>query len=202
MRALVLAVPLCASLAACGPRSSFQDTDAGGVVRADGGAMGHRDAGSQPTGTILVGTVLDGDTVVLSAGSSVLTVDGRPMGGERVRLIGVDAPEIAKEGMPAQCWADEAKAVAEERLRGRAVTVEYDPLHCKPPNDVAGCRDTYGRLLAYVRIEGEVFNELLLVGGHARVFSASWARHRDSDRYATLESQARRNRVGLWRSCQ
>ncbi len=150
-----------------------------------------RDAGRLPTGQALVGRVIDGDTIVLSAGSGARAPDGRPLDGERVRLIGVDTPELATESRPAECFALEAKAFAEEQVGGRVVELEYD--------FGTGLRDPFGRLLAYVATSESVLNERLVVDGYAEVFRRFEFRERS--RYLELEAEARRQRVGRWGAC-
>lgn len=85
----------------------------------------------QPTDQGIVAAHVDGDTIDVAVGRSV----------ERVRLIGIDAPEVAHGDRPAECFALEA----DDRLAalapvGAAVRLERDVVP----------RDDYGRLLAYV----------------------------------------------------
>lgn len=75
-------------------------------------------------GPLFVERIIDGDTFVLE-------------GGDRVRIIGVDAPEV---GEPA---ADRATAFLAGLIAARPIYLEFD----------AGERDRYGRLLAYVYVE-------------------------------------------------
>jgi len=75
-------------------------------------------------GPTIVERIIDGDTLVL-------------VGGERVRLIGVDAPEV---GEP---FADAATAFLAALVHAQPVFLELD----------VGERDVYGRLLAYVYVE-------------------------------------------------
>src|SRR5215216_3683085 len=82
-------------------------------------------------GTVI--NVVDGDTV------DVQFADG---GTERIRLIGIDTPEVVDPHEPVQCFGREASARAHDLLDGRAVLVELDPTQ--------GERDRYGRLLAYL----------------------------------------------------
>ena len=99
---------------------------------------GSRIASTTPTTTApgrvaanaTVDRVIDGDTIDV-------IVDGA---GERVRLTGIDTPEMARRdtGAPAECFGDEATAFTESLLpAGTAVRLE---------RDVVG-RDDYGRLL-------------------------------------------------------
>jgi endonuclease YncB( thermonuclease family) len=76
--------------------------------------------------TYTVTNVVDGDTVDLSTG-------------ERVRIIGIDAPEAGR------CGADEATAHLSALVTGQAVTV------------TPGARDDvdrYGRILRYIAVNG------------------------------------------------
>lgn len=155
-----------------------------------------------PSKNVLVRFALDGDTILVTANASVLGPDGIPMDGRRVRLLGVDAPEIEHDGTPADCFGDEAMAFTAGKVEGRIVTLSYDPTKCQPPNSTAGCRDDFDRLLAYVSIGDEVLNESLLSTGHARAFGGGRFRHRDSDRYDDLERQARSSGAGLWTTCR
>jgi endonuclease YncB( thermonuclease family) len=75
-------------------------------------------------GPLFVERIIDGDTFVLE-------------GGDRVRIIGVDAPEV---GEPA---ADRATAFLAGLIAARPIYLEFD----------AGERDRYGRWLAYVYVE-------------------------------------------------
>ena len=87
--------------------------------------------------------VVDGDTLDL--------------GRERVRVLGIDAPERDECGYAAASRA--ASALALER----AVRLEPDPTQAS--------RDRFGRTLAYVRLpDGRDLGEVLLRRGLARTF--------------------------------
>src|SRR3990172_5325406 len=86
--------------------------------------------GAKPQGPppeALVVQVGDGDTVTIA-------------GGQKVRLLGIDAPELEREGRPADFLAHKAKAELARLVQGRQVRLEYDQLRY----------DQYGRLLAYL----------------------------------------------------
>src|SRR5262245_55795053 len=71
-------------------------TDGGrGVPRRTGAPQDSREADALPAGTYQVARVIDGDTL-------------RLVGHARVRLQGIDSPEIAGERGPAQSWSAEA----------------------------------------------------------------------------------------------
>jgi micrococcal nuclease len=129
-------------------------------------------------GTVTV--VYDGDTVrVRLAGQK----------DERVRLIGVDTPELDDAREQVRLMAFLAKRYTFSRLYQS--TVELLP---GPEN-----RDVYGRLLAYIRMaDGEMFNETLVREGYAHVylkfpFDEAWR-----TRLKEAESAARQAGRGLW----
>jgi endonuclease YncB( thermonuclease family) len=124
---------------------------------------------------------VDGDTVLARL------LDGRV---EKVRLLGVDTPEVVDPRKPVQCFGHEASAYTASRLVGRAVTLELD----------AEPRDKYGRLLAYVLVDGHRFDDELLARGYARllVIPPNGAHARAMLR---AELDARAARRGLWGAC-
>jgi micrococcal nuclease len=167
-------------LAGCYPRSELDDgnpDDAGPGV----------DIGFIPD-MVLVSLVLDGDTIIVSAGSHLKTPDGAPLDGEKIRLIGVDTPEIEHPPEPAECWGPEAMTFTETEIGGRTVELTYDTAN--------GTRDEFGRLLAYVARDGTVHNERLISTGNGRAFRQF--PHRDRSKYIDLEEQARDQNLGLW----
>ncbi|MCO6438979.1 MAG: thermonuclease family protein [Phycisphaerae bacterium] len=126
--------------------------------------------------------VVDGDTFDIDA----------PDGDHdrtRIRLWGVDTPEVAHGGRPAMFHGDEASRFAKESLGGRNVVVALAPNRT---------RDRYGRLLAFVYLEpgGTMFNELLIEEGHA--YADLRFRHPYDDRFEVLEKRARAAKRGLW----
>ncbi|MBM4284218.1 MAG: nuclease [Deltaproteobacteria bacterium] len=106
---------------------------------------------AQPAGApaeAVVAKVSDGDTVVLE-------------GGQKVRLLGIDAPELEKEGKPAEFLAHKARAELAGLVQGKKVRLEYDKLR----------HDHYGRVLAYLFLPDGVFvNAELVRQGWVRVY--------------------------------
>lgn len=104
--------------------------------------------GSDPLLEVRVAQVLDGDTVVLE--------DGR-----KVRLLGIDAPELEKEGQPAEFLGYKAKKVLADLALGQKVRLEFDELKY----------DRYGRTLAHLFLpDGTHLNRELVRQGLARVY--------------------------------
>jgi micrococcal nuclease len=92
--------------------------------------------------------VWDGDTVTLA-------------GGQRVRLLGIDAPELEREGWPAEFLAHKSTAVLAQIILDKRVRLEYDQLRY----------DQYGRLLAYLFLQdGVMVNAELVRQGLAHVY--------------------------------
>jgi micrococcal nuclease len=144
----------------------------GGLLLA--GACGGEPAGVPWQARVV--RVVDGDTVTLA-------------GGRKVRLMSIDAPEMERDGRPAQFLAHKAKAVLTELTLNRTVTLEYDRLHY----------DHYGRLLAYLFLPDHTMVDAELVRrGLARVyFHPPNLRYREE--LLAAQRQAIEARRGIWR---
>jgi micrococcal nuclease len=128
-------------------------------------------------GQVKVVAVLDGDTIVIS-------------GGEKVRYAGLDTPESRHpDKLPEYCG--HAAFEANRRLVvGKTVRLEFDERR----------RDKYGRLLAYVYVDGLFVNAELIRQGYARVSTyKDNQRHREA--FESLQQSAIGMRRGLWGGC-
>ena len=126
-------------------------------------------------GRAQVEQVVDGDTLVL--------VDGR-----HVRLIGINAPEIGRDGAADEPLAQAARKELERLVRGRDIVL------------VTGreSRDHYGRLLAHVQLlDGRNVQELLLAAGLGAAIAIPPNLSRQAE-YQLAETQARRAGLGIW----
>lgn len=134
-----------------------------------------------PTQRARVLRIVDGDTIVVSVG-------GRE---DRVRYIGIDAPESVRPNTPVEHFGAEAAAANAALVGGRFVLLERD----------VSDRDQFGRLLRYVWLEtadGPLFVNLELI---ARGFATAVTfppdvRHVDLLRAAEREARSRAR--GLW----
>jgi micrococcal nuclease len=87
------------------------------------------------------------------AGTVVAVVDGDTIdvamncGGFRVRLIGIDSPEIGRKGQPSDCYAEEARDYLDRLLYSRSGQLITDASQ--------GDTDRYGRLLRHVLVDGD-----------------------------------------------
>lgn len=126
--------------------------------------------------TATVTRVVDGDTIEISP-----SVEGR----SRVRLIGMDTPEVHFGTQP---YGPEASDFAKQELEGEEVGLELDVQKIDP----------YGRLLAYVYVpDGKMFNETLLEEGYAQVATFP-PNVKYTDRFLEAQRKARTANRGLW----
>jgi micrococcal nuclease len=166
-------LPVLAALAvagaACGPGSGRAPTSAPQPSLPVAGAP-----------LVPVTSVVDGDTIHV-------TFDGRD---ERVRFIGIDTPEVAHGGRPAECFGDRAADETRRRLGGRSVRLDFD----------VDRRDRFGRLLAYVSDAEGLVNLALVRDGYAIVLTVP-PDTRMADEFERAEADARAAGRGLWSAC-
>ena len=128
----------------------------------------------------VVTRAVDGDTFQLE-------------GGERVRLLAVDAPESVHPHEPEEYFGKEAADFAQRSLAGERVRLVFDTntVHRKH-------RDRYGRLLAYVYRERDNldFNAELVKQGYAYAY-LKYPTERGEE-FLGYQREARRAGRGLW----
>lgn len=115
--------------------------------------------------------VIDGDTIVVA--------------GERIRLRGIDAPEMDQECRSHKGIAYKCGVLAAKALAG---IVGSQPVTCKDAT-----RDRSGRLAAVCFIGWANINEQMVADGWAM------ADRNESDAYVRDENAARARNEGLWR---
>jgi micrococcal nuclease len=135
-----------------------------------------------------VSRVVDGDTLKLSDN-------------ERVRLIGVDTPEVhysdkllrdakssGKDAAAIQAMGKKASDFTKSLVSDKKVRLEFD---VKP-------RDRYGRLLAYVYLEDGTFvNARIIEEGYGKIMTIR-PNVKYSDLFLRLQNEARDKHKGLW----
>jgi micrococcal nuclease len=121
--------------------------------------------------TVRVDRVIDGDTVIISTG-------------ERLRYIGINAPEVGDNPAPLALEAMEANR---RLVEGKTVRLERD----------ASNTDRFGRLLRYVWINGQMINREMVRLGLAEAVA-----YPPDTRYQTVldgaEDEARAAGRGMW----
>ena len=137
------------------------------------GACG--DESSQLPQAALVVRIVDGDTLVLA-------------GGAKVRVLGIDAPEMKKDGRPADFLAHKAQATLGELTLNRKIALSYDRLRY----------DHYGRLLAYLWLpDHTLVNTELVRRGLARVYFIAPNLRYQKD-LLTAQQEAIEAQRGVW----
>src|SRR4051794_26375436 len=123
---------------------------------------------------------VDGDTIEV-------LLDGRH---EDVRYIGVDTPETVKPDTPVQCFGPQASDFNHHLVEHRRVRLIFGVER----------RDVYGRLLAYVYLDGRFVNAELIRRGLARTLTIP-PNDRFARRFKRLQTAASRRGRGLWGAC-
>ncbi|HJF50357.1 MAG TPA: thermonuclease family protein [Brachybacterium paraconglomeratum] len=136
-----------------------------------------------------VAYVIDGDTIAANLPGD----SGDP---QRIRLLGINTPEVSRGDSPGECGAEDATAQLEELLpEGAPIRLASDSR--------ADDADRYERLLRYVELEDGTD------AGHALIekgLAVAWAPageptpERLPD-YEDATSTAREAQTGLWATC-
>jgi len=123
--------------------------------------------------------VVDGDTIVVN-------YQGKP---EKVRLLCVNTPESVhpdkKQNIP---MGKIASDYAKERLNGKYVDLELE----------GKLRGKYGRLLAYVFVDGRNFNLELVRQGLSPYYTKYGLSQRYDKKFREVERYARDHRLNIW----
>jgi len=125
--------------------------------------------------------VIDGDTIEVD-------IDGTSY---KVRYIGIDTPELDDKRAEYCALAQEATRLNRQLVEGETVRLEKDVSET----------DKYGRLLRYVYVDDILVNAELVRQGLA------WAKAYEPDtKYQDyleeLETEAKQDKIGIWREIQ
>lgn len=141
--------------------------------------------------------VYDGDTF------EVRTSEGRL---EKVRLLGINTPEVTGPYRKSECYGNEASQFMKQLLpEGSQVTIvaegpsfTYDQYHRMLGYAYQGARDPSKN-----PSKGETvsINEQLLSVGYAREYTYHHQWYRLQSLFQKIEREARRNDQGLWKEC-
>ncbi len=160
--------------------SPFLDQATSALLEQFGGVETPDTVAVSDTAFYPVQKIVDGDTIDV-------TIQGNT---ERVRLIGIDAPESVTPEQPVECYGPEASVRTGILLQGTQVRLEADPSQDN--------KDSYGRLLRYVFLEdGTLINERLIEEGYAREYTFATA-YRYQTLFTAAEARARASNLGLW----
>jgi micrococcal nuclease len=120
--------------------------------------------------------VIDGDTIVLPDDTTI-------------RYLLVNTPEITNGHN--DCYGANALQFNTDLVLGKTVQLTYD----------ISCQDRFGRTLAYVTVDGQDVNRLLVERGYACVLHIPPDGDARAGEFEALELAARTARRGLWGAC-
>lgn len=132
---------------------------------------------------------VDGDTIWVD-------IDGTR---EKIRFVGVNTPELARDGKPAEFMAEEAKNFTSNALKDKEIYLEKDVTD----------RDKYDRMLRYIwlekptsnptkeDIEEKILNGILVKKGYA--YSNYYKPDTKYQKYLDkIEKSAQNKTLGIW----
>lgn len=123
--------------------------------------------------------VVDGDTIDISLDNKT----------QRVRLIGLDTPEIVDSGSPVECFGLEASNKAKELMNGKKVKLEADPSQDN--------LDKYNRLLRYVFVGDLNVSKEMIRLGYAQEYTYNKPYKYQSE-FKQAEVEAKAAKRGMW----
>jgi len=127
--------------------------------------------------------VYDGDTFDIEENDRI----------QRVRLLGLDTPEVESPYEHEECFGAEASEYLKKLLIGQEVILTDDVS--------AGDRDKYNRLLRYAFLPNGLFiNAHLIEQGFAKKYLISGLKY--ESHFKELERDAKIEKIGLWGACK
>ncbi|TQL43717.1 micrococcal nuclease [Leucobacter komagatae] len=138
--------------------------------------------------TATIQRVVDGDTIIVHRNGAT--------GTDRVRLIGIDTPELGHRNGPDECYGTEATALLSSLLpEDTEVELRPDPTQLQV--------DKYGRLLRHIQIPETNTNVVLeLLGAGAGPEYTYDKPYQGQAGYRAAEAAARSQAAGYWGACR
>jgi micrococcal nuclease len=135
-------------------------------------------APASTAGLVPVVGVSDGDTIKVRLNGVT----------ERVRVIGIDTPELASK----DCFAQEAASRMQSLVQSKSVRLVADATQAD--------RDRYGRLLRHVQLaDGRSVAQILIAGGFGKEYTYDRA-YAGQAAYRKAQEAARTAHRGIWSS--
>jgi endonuclease YncB( thermonuclease family) len=123
--------------------------------------------------------IIDGDTIKVN-------VNGKM---ETIRYLLIDTPESKNPKTCVQLYAKEAFLRNSELVKSGKLTLEFEQ---------ENTRDAYGRLLAYVFVDGKSIQGTLLREGYARVAYIMNPPYKYLETFRKEENLAKREKINIW----
>jgi micrococcal nuclease len=121
----------------------------------------------------VVARVIDGDTIVLTTG-------------EKMRYLLIDAPETTNGHH--DCYGSNAATYNSDLVLDKTVELTYD----------TQCTDRYGRSLAYISVDGNDVNKLMVERGYACVLFIAPDGTSRYDEFKAYQADAKASSRGVW----
>lgn len=135
------------------------------------------DQGSEVPATLI--HVIEGDTIKVFVNGKI----------ESVHYLLIDTPESKSPKTCVQLYAKEAFLRNSELVTNGKITLEFEQ---------GNLRDSYGRLLAYVYVNGESIQATLLKEGYARVAYIMNPPYKYLEIYSSEENLAKKQKINIW----
>lgn len=123
--------------------------------------------------------IIDGDTIKV-------IYNGKE---QNLRYLLIDTPELNHKQQGKQPFAEEATKRNDELLKSGKLEIEFD---------IGEREDKYGRLLAYVYIDGKSVQQKLVEEGLARVAYIYPPNTKHLDPFKEAEKKAQQAGIGIW----
>lgn len=124
--------------------------------------------------TYQVSRIIDGDTIEIE-------------NGQKVRLIGVDTPELDDKDPVKKCYAQKAKEKTQELLENKIIKMERD----------VSSTDKYQRLLRYIWVDDIFLNDYLVRNGFAMVATFP-PDVKYQKQFQQAQQEAMEKKMGFW----
>ncbi len=126
--------------------------------------------------TVRAGFVPDGDTLFLT-------------NGDKVRIKGVDCPEMGHEGRPAQYYAQEARQYLQQLVRGKELRLDTRAMK----------KDRFGRLVTSVVLpDGRSLGMVMVAQGYAFCYPHGKHPGREHEALVVVQQRAIKALQGMW----
>lgn len=129
---------------------------------------------------VTLNTTVDGDTAKFNLNNEIVTV----------RFLAVDTPETKHPDKGVEPYGPEASNFTKEKLtNAKKIVLEYDNNSTKT--------DKYNRHLAWIWVDDELLQELLIESGLAKV-EYVYGDYKYLEQLQEKETIAKQNKIGLW----
>ncbi len=120
--------------------------------------------------------IYDGDTIQISGLDLIF----------KVRLVGIDSPEIGYRGQQSQAYSQKSKKYLSILLKNKKITLKS--------YGIGG----YGRQLAEIFVDGKNINIEMIKAGLTEVYRGKQSKNLDAQRYSKEEKKAKSSKLGMW----